>query len=99
MLWWLSLGPDLSCSKAQRGSTVNWFRAEISVDAVNTAKVVLLEKFIAELLGNIDVALGTKQWDGDVNTVRGTTEVADLRVFAGRASWAAGHSSVFWSNA
>lgn len=89
MLWWLSLGPDLSWAKAQRGSTVKWIGAEISIDSTKAASVTLPSEFIGKLLANIRATMGAQDWTGYSSTIVGTVDIADLRTLAGRASWAA----------
>ena len=90
LLWWLALGPDLSWNKIQRGNTVRWIGAEISVESPTQATITLPAEFIKKLLDGIDTTIGVKNWSGDVTSVTGTTQLAVLRNLAGRASWAAG---------
>ena len=54
------------------------------------ASVTLLADFISQPLDNIDTALYVKGWTGNTRSIVRTTDLAELRIFAAGASWAAG---------
>ena len=97
LLWWLSLSlePDLSWAKCQRVPKVQRIGCEFRVESNKEVVVTLPAEFITKLIGNLDTSMGIKDWSGDVSEIAGTTELASLRLLAGRTSWAAGVVSCF----
>ena len=79
LLWWLSLGLDLSWHKIVVGKDVRWIGAGFEIQAKAKVRVFIPEKFCSDLAAEARVML-------TMNTVAATA----VRAFTGRASWAGG---------
>ena len=79
LLWWIVIGPEISWSKVQHGSTTKWIGANVVISARSMVSLVLPEEYAMELVMESKECLG-------LNAV----PVIRVQSLAGRASWVAG---------